>query len=102
MNISDFIQEVLIDQFREIQQNEENPYISFGLICQGIEFWGTCLDSESISAKGLLKKDKCQAIVIKHFFFTSLDRVFSITSLKSSFLKSYFSTLILNFFVCFN
>jgi hypothetical protein len=33
MKISDFIQEVLIDKFKEIQQNEENHYISFGLIC---------------------------------------------------------------------
>ena len=53
MKISDFIQEVLIDPFREIQQNEENHYISFSLICQGIEFLGACLDSEPFSAKGL-------------------------------------------------
>ena len=53
MNISDFIQEVLIDQFKEIQQNEENHYISFSLICQGIEFLGACLDSEPFLAKGL-------------------------------------------------
>ncbi len=53
MEISDFIQEVLIDQFREIQQDEESHYISFGLICQGIEFLGACLDSEPFSAKGL-------------------------------------------------
>jgi hypothetical protein len=32
MKISDFIQEVLIDKFKEIQQDEENHYISFGLI----------------------------------------------------------------------
>jgi hypothetical protein len=53
MKISDFIQEVLMDPFREIQQNEENHYISFGLICQGIEFLGACLDSEPFSAMGL-------------------------------------------------
>ena len=53
MTISDFIQEVLIDQFKEIQQSEENHYISFGMICQGIEFLGACLDSEPFSAKGL-------------------------------------------------
>ena len=38
MKISDFIQEVLIDEFKEVQQKEENHYISFSLICQGIEF----------------------------------------------------------------
>ncbi|MFB3885503.1 MAG: hypothetical protein ACE144_09765 [Thermodesulfobacteriota bacterium] len=53
MRISDFIQAVLIDQFKEIQQKEENNYISFNLICQGIEFLGACLDSEPFSAKGL-------------------------------------------------
>ena len=53
MKISDFIQEVLIDKFKEIQQNEENHYISFSLICQGIEFLGACLDSDPFSAKGL-------------------------------------------------
>jgi hypothetical protein len=53
MRISDFIQKVLIDQFKEIQQKEENDRISFNLICQGIEFLGACLDSEPFSAKGL-------------------------------------------------
>jgi hypothetical protein len=53
MKISDFIQDVLIDQFKEIQQKEKNHYISFSLICQGIEFLGACLDSEPFSAKGL-------------------------------------------------
>ncbi len=53
MKLTDFIQEVLIDKFKEILQNEENPYILFSLICQGIEFLGACLDSEPFSAKGL-------------------------------------------------
>jgi hypothetical protein len=53
MNILDFIQEVLIDEFKEIQQDEDHHYISFSLICQGIEFLGACLDSESFSTKGL-------------------------------------------------
>ncbi len=52
MRISDFIQKVLIDEFREIQQDEAHRYISFSLICQGIEFLGACLDSEPFSAKG--------------------------------------------------
>ncbi len=53
MRISDFIQKVLIDELKEIQQDEGHPYISFSLICQGIEFLGACLDSEPFSAKGL-------------------------------------------------
>jgi hypothetical protein len=53
MRILDFIQKVLIDEFREIGQDKGHPYISFSLICQGIEFLGACLDSEPFSAKGL-------------------------------------------------
>ena len=53
MRILDFIQKVLIDEFKEIQQNEGHPTISFSLVCQGIEFLGACLDSEPFSAKGL-------------------------------------------------
>lgn len=53
MSILDFIQKVLIGEFKEIQQEEGHPYISFSLICQGIEFLGACLDSEPFSAKGL-------------------------------------------------
>jgi hypothetical protein len=53
MKILDFIQNVLIDAFNEIQQDEEHRYISFSLICHGIEFLGACLDSEPFSAKGL-------------------------------------------------
>ncbi len=52
MRILDFIQKVLIEEFREIQQDECHHYISFSLICQGIEFLGACLDSEPFSAKG--------------------------------------------------
>ena len=53
MNILDFIQRVLIDQFKEIHQGEGHLCISLSLICQGIEFLGACLDSEPFSAKGL-------------------------------------------------
>jgi hypothetical protein len=53
MKILDFIQKNLIDEFKEIQQDEGHHYISFNLICQGIEFLGACLDSEPFSAKGL-------------------------------------------------
>lgn len=53
MNIPDFIQKVLIDEFKEIQQKERHSYILFSLICQGIEFLGACLDSDAFSNKGL-------------------------------------------------
>ncbi len=53
MDIPDFIQRVLIDEFMEIQHGEAHPYLSFALLSQGIEFLGACLDSEPFSAKGL-------------------------------------------------
>ena len=53
MRISDFIQNVLIDEFKEIQQDTDHHHISFSLICQGIEFLGACLDSDAFSNKGL-------------------------------------------------
>ena len=49
----DFIQNVLIDEFKKILQAEGHHYLSFSLICQGIEFLGACLDSEPFSSKGL-------------------------------------------------
>ena len=52
MRISDFIQKVLIEEFRQIERDEGHHYISFSLICQGIEFLGACLDEEPFSAKG--------------------------------------------------
>jgi len=53
MKILDFIEKVLINEFKEIEQDEGHSYISFSLVCQGIEFLGACLDSEPFSAKGL-------------------------------------------------
>ncbi len=53
MKILDFIQKILIDEFKKVQQDEGHHYISFSLLCQGIEFLGACLDSEPFSAKGL-------------------------------------------------
>jgi len=53
MNVSDFIQKVLIEEFKEIQKHEGYHYISFSLLCQGIEFLGACLDSDAFSNKGL-------------------------------------------------
>jgi hypothetical protein len=53
MKILDFIQKVLIEEFKEIQQEGEHHYISLSLICQGIEFLGACLGSDAFSSKGL-------------------------------------------------
>jgi hypothetical protein len=53
MKILEFVQKVLIDEFKEIQRDESYHHLSFTLICQGIEFLGACLDSEPFSAKGL-------------------------------------------------
>jgi hypothetical protein len=53
MKILDFIQNILIDEFKKILQTQGQHYLSFSLICQGIEFLGACLDTEPFSAKGL-------------------------------------------------
>jgi hypothetical protein len=53
MDIPDFIQKVLIDEFKEIQHGEWHPCLSSALLGQAIEFLGACLDSEPFSAKGL-------------------------------------------------
>lgn len=46
MTVKEFIQNVLIGEIKKIQQEEGHHYISFGLISQGIEFLGACLDNE--------------------------------------------------------
>jgi len=53
MTVVDFIQRVLLEQFKKIHEDESHPYVSLSLICQGVEFLGACLDSEPFSAKGL-------------------------------------------------
>jgi len=53
MRISDFIQRILIDEIKEIQEDKEHQPLAVSLICQGIEFLGACLDSEPFSGKGL-------------------------------------------------
>ena len=53
MDIPDFIQKVLIDEFKQIQRGEVPLYLSSALLGQGIAFLGACLDSEPFSAKGL-------------------------------------------------
>lgn len=45
VTLKDFIKITLIKEIKEIQQKYH--YLSFGLISQGIEFLGCCLDSNS-------------------------------------------------------
>src|SRR5438309_2314671 len=41
----DYIRSVLIDEMSEVAMH--HPYMSFSLICSGIEFLGICLDAKS-------------------------------------------------------
>lgn len=45
MNVKNFIQNLLINEIKSIQQRCGHHYHSFSLIAQGIEFYGACLDS---------------------------------------------------------
>lgn len=47
-----FIEKVLIGEIKTIQQNYGHYYLSFGLIAQGIELLGACLDSSEFHKKG--------------------------------------------------
>ena len=54
MIVKDFIKNVLIDEIKSIQQTHGHHYLSFGLISQGIEFLGACIDNNDfhIDSKG--------------------------------------------------
>lgn len=45
MTVKEFITNFLINEIKSIQQVSGHHYISFGLISQGIEFLGACLDN---------------------------------------------------------
>jgi hypothetical protein len=45
MTVKDFIKNVLIGEIKSIQQTHGHHYLSFGLISQGIEFLGACIDN---------------------------------------------------------
>lgn len=47
-----FIEKVLIKEIKTIQQNYGHYYLSFGLIAQGIELLGACLDNKEFHKKG--------------------------------------------------
>jgi len=44
INVKNFINHILINEIKSIQQNNHH-YLSFGLISQGIEFLGACIDN---------------------------------------------------------
>ena len=56
MNIIEFINHVLIDEIRVIQQDEHHTYLSFSLISQGIELLGSLIDKDEFHKIGLSPK----------------------------------------------
>lgn len=55
MTVKEFIQFLLIDEIKSIQQNEGHHYLSFGLISQGIEFLGACIDNHDFNTPKVSK-----------------------------------------------
>ena len=68
MNIIEFINHVLIEEIRKIQQEEQHAYLSFGLISQGIELLGSLIDKDEFHEHGLSKKRFNAALI--NFFST--------------------------------
>lgn len=52
LTLKQFIDKVLIKEIKSIQQTHGHHYLSFGLIAQGIELLGACLDNKKIHKKG--------------------------------------------------
>ncbi|MFX0097722.1 MAG: hypothetical protein ACFE7E_08190 [Candidatus Hodarchaeota archaeon] len=52
MDVKEFIQNVLVTELKDIQQKEGHHYLSFGLIAQGIEFLGACIDNNDFFVEG--------------------------------------------------
>jgi hypothetical protein len=52
MKVKEFIDNLLIKEIKMIQQDHGHHYVSFGLIAQGIEFLGACLDNYPYSISG--------------------------------------------------
>lgn len=52
LTLKEFIGHVLINEIKTIQQTHEHHYLSFGLIAQGIELLGACLDCNTFHKKG--------------------------------------------------
>lgn len=53
MTAKQFIENILIQEIWDIQRVRNHHYLSFGLISQGIEFLGACLDQEDFHKQGL-------------------------------------------------
>lgn len=52
LTLKEFIGHVLINEIKAIQQTHGHHYLSFGLIAQGIELLGACLDSTNFHKRG--------------------------------------------------
>lgn len=55
IKVRDFINHTLINEIKSIQDNDHH-YLSFGLIAQGIEFLGACIDSHDLRISGKSKE----------------------------------------------
>lgn len=62
MTVIEFIENILIEEIYDIQRNGNHHYLSFGLISQGIEFLGACLDEEEFHKAGLSRNRFRKAI----------------------------------------
>ncbi len=62
MKVKEFINNVLINEIKDIQQKEGHHYLSFGLISQGVEFLGACLDNNDFNVKNKSKERFNKAI----------------------------------------
>lgn len=61
MKIDEFIDEMLVGQIGRIQdigriEGKDCHFLSFALICSGIEFLGACLDEKDFNESGLSEK----------------------------------------------
>lgn len=83
MTAKEFIQNVLITELKVIQQKEGHHYLSFGLIAQGIEFLGACLDNKDFFIDGKSRKRFDNAIKVLfppsyHIFLTGKSKPYDL------------------------
>lgn len=62
MTVKEFIDRVLIGEFKKIQQEHGHHYVSFSLIGLGIELLGACLDKHKFDRKWQSEKRFKRAI----------------------------------------
>ena len=65
--IKTFIEKVLINQIRRIQQEHNFHYLSFGLISQGIEFLGACLDEHPFDTNLRISRHRFATTILELF-----------------------------------